>query len=88
MENIPFRLTPGNYTIQFSFLGYESIEVPVTIAANETVTINKTLGSGSYKLEDVVIKATATIEKKKQPFIRSKKSGCNQTKYRCTRNGS
>lgn len=56
-------IAPGNYTIQFSFLGYESTEVPVTVVANETVTLNNSLGSGSYKLKDVVIKSSGGREK-------------------------
>ena len=55
--------TPGNYTLQFSFVGYESVEIPVKIIANETVTINQALGSAGYKLEDVVIRATVNREK-------------------------
>jgi hypothetical protein len=47
----------GSYTIQFSFLGYETIEEKVEVKAGETVTINKALGSGSYKLDDVVVKS-------------------------------
>lgn len=54
---------PGNYTVQFSFVGYESVEIPVTVTANETVNLNQAIGSGSYKLEDVVIKNTASREK-------------------------
>ena len=56
-------IVPGNYTLQLSFVGYESVEIPVTVTANETVTVNKALGSGSYKLEDVIIKNTASREK-------------------------
>jgi hypothetical protein len=56
-------IVPGNYTVQFSFVGYESVDVPVTVVANETVTLNQALGSGSYKLEDVVIKSTASRQK-------------------------
>ncbi|MFV8376224.1 outer membrane beta-barrel protein [Flavobacterium sp. LB1P71] len=56
-------IAPGNYTIQFSFVGYESIETPVTIVANETATINQAIGSGSYKLKDVVIKSNVSREK-------------------------
>jgi outer membrane receptor protein involved in Fe transport len=56
-------IAPGNYTVQFSFLGYETVEVPVTVVANETVTLNNSLGSGSYKLKDVVIKSSAGREK-------------------------
>lgn len=49
-------LAPGNYTLIFSFLGYENVEVPISIKAGETITVNQSLGSGSYKLEDVVVK--------------------------------
>lgn len=56
-------IAPGNYTVQFSFVGYESVEIPVTIVANETATVNQAIGSGSYKLEDVVIKSTASRQK-------------------------
>ncbi|MFV8368520.1 outer membrane beta-barrel protein [Flavobacterium sp. LB2R40] len=54
---------PGNYTIQFSFVGYESVEVSVTVVANQTVTLNQALGSAGYKLEDVIIRATVSREK-------------------------
>ena len=57
------NVIPGNYVIQFSFIGYENIEVPVTIIENQTVVIDKTLGSGNYTLEDVVIQKTANKEK-------------------------
>ena len=51
-------LEAGSYTIQFSFLGYESIEEKVDVKAGETVTISKALGSGSYELKDDVIQNT------------------------------
>ena len=57
------NLAAGNYTIQFSFVGYENIEMPISIKANETLVINKTLGSGNYTLKDVVVKAKASREK-------------------------
>ncbi|TRX38504.1 outer membrane beta-barrel protein [Flavobacterium sp. ZT3R18] len=63
---------PGNYTIQFSFLGYETVEVPVTVVANETVTLNNSLGSGSYKLKDVVIKSNVTREKETALLLEQK----------------
>lgn len=47
-------LTPGNYTIEFSFVGYESFEETVTIKKGEVTTINGYIGSGSYTLKDVV----------------------------------
>ncbi len=56
-------ILPGSYTLQFSFVGYETIEVPVTVVADQTVTINKALGSGSYTLKDVIVKNTASRQK-------------------------
>ena len=63
----------GNYTVVFSFLGYENVEVPVTVKAGETVTINKALGSGSYKLEDVVVKASAGGREKESALLLDQK---------------
>ncbi|KRB53887.1 TonB-dependent receptor [Flavobacterium sp. Root186] len=56
-------VNPGNYTLIFSFLGYETKEAPVTVKANETVVINQVLSSGSFTLKDVVVKSTANKEK-------------------------
>ena len=50
------NVAPGNYVVQFSFVGYESVELPVTVVENETITINQSLGSAGYTLEDVVVK--------------------------------
>ena len=65
-------LAPGNYTIQFSFIGYESIEERITIKSGETLTINKSLGSGSYQLQDVVIKKVASREKETALLLEQK----------------
>ncbi|OOG63848.1 TonB-dependent receptor [Flavobacterium sp. A45] len=56
-------IAPGEYTVQFSFLGYESVEAPVKVVANETVILNNSLGTGSYTLKDVVIKSNVGREK-------------------------
>lgn len=63
---------PGNHILQISFVGYESIDVPFTVKANETVTINKTIGSGSVKLEDIVIKSTGGREKETALLLEQK----------------
>lgn len=57
----------GEYIVQFSFIGYESVEVPVTVVNGEVTTINKALGSGSYVLKDVVI--TSTVNKQKETAL-------------------
>ncbi|MFH7014406.1 TonB-dependent receptor domain-containing protein [Flavobacterium sp. FlaQc-52] len=56
-------VNPGNYTIIFSFVGYESVEQPVTVTAGQTVTVNQILSSGGYTLKDVVVKSTANKQK-------------------------
>ncbi|WP_428231156.1 TonB-dependent receptor domain-containing protein [Flavobacterium sp.] len=56
-------VNPGNYILIFSFVGYESVEKPVTVKANETITVNQVLSSGSFTLKDVVVKSTANKEK-------------------------
>lgn len=66
------KIVPGNYVIQFSFLGYETVEAPVTVLANETLTVNRTLGSGSYKLQDVVVKSTGGREKETALLLEQK----------------
>lgn len=51
-------LNPGNYVIQFSFVGYENIDKSVSITAGETTNLNVSIGSGKYTLKDVVIQST------------------------------
>ncbi|MBU3680411.1 MAG: PEGA domain-containing protein [Flavobacterium sp.] len=65
-------LNPGTYTVQFSFVGYENSEEKITIKSGETLTINKALGSGSYQLQDVVIKKAANREKETALLLEQK----------------
>ena len=62
----------GSYTIQFSFLGYETIEEKVDVKTGETVIINKALGSGSYQLKDVVIQNNISKEKETALLLEQK----------------
>ncbi|WP_348823824.1 TonB-dependent receptor [Flavobacterium aestuarii] len=64
---------PGNYTIQFSFLGYETVEAPVTVVAGQTVELNNSLGSGSYKLKDVVVKSNGGGREKETALLLEQK---------------
>ena len=45
----------GTYTIQFIYMGYESIEEPITIEDNQTVELNKELAAITIMGEEVVI---------------------------------
>lgn len=68
------RVDPGNYVLVMSFIGYESVEIPVSVKANETLTINKALGSGAYKLDDVVIQKVTNREKETALLLEQKKA--------------
>jgi outer membrane receptor protein involved in Fe transport len=65
-------VNPGSYTVIFSFVGYESVETPVTVKANETITVNQVLSSGGYTLQDVVVKSTANKEKETALLLEQK----------------
>lgn len=56
-------LAPGNYTLVYSFVGYESQEKPVTVIAGETTPVDVALGSGGYTLQDVVIQTQVSRQK-------------------------
>ncbi|MDP2162086.1 MAG: carboxypeptidase-like regulatory domain-containing protein, partial [Flavobacterium sp.] len=35
------QVEPGSYVLELSFLGYQTIDVPVVVKANQTITINR-----------------------------------------------
>jgi len=67
-------VNPGNYTIIFSFVGYETVEKPVTVKANETITVNQVLSSGGYTLKDVVVKSTSGSREKETALLLDQKN--------------
>jgi outer membrane receptor protein involved in Fe transport len=62
----------GSHTLVFGFLGYENIELPITIAAGETKTINQAMGSTSVQLQDVVIEKVFNREKEEALLLEQK----------------
>lgn len=70
--NYTISVPPGSHTIVFAFLGYESVEVPFTIAAGETKTINQALGSTSVQLADIVIEKVVSREKESALLLEQK----------------
>lgn len=59
IDNVPV----GTYIVEFSFVGYETIEVPnVVVEANKVTTINTALGTSAAALDEVIIKTTARKE--------------------------
>ncbi len=51
------NLNPGNYTLVFSYLGYETQEHPITIRAGETTVLNGSLQMTAIMGEEVVVTA-------------------------------
>ncbi|MCR5860906.1 TonB-dependent receptor [Flavobacterium sp. J372] len=62
----------GSHVLVIAFMGYETVEVPFTIAAGETKTINRSLTSGSVTMEEVVIQATVNREKESALLMEQK----------------
>ncbi len=53
-------LPPGTYTVVFSFVGYETLEVPdVVVEAGKVTEVNTDLGSSAASLDEVVITTVA-----------------------------
>ncbi|UFH36512.1 TonB-dependent receptor [Flavobacterium acetivorans] len=65
-------ITPGNYVVQFSLMGYETVEVLVTVKEGQTTVINETLVSASYNLDTVVIKSKVNREKETALLLEQK----------------
>ena len=49
------ELEPGNYKIVFSYVGYDNIVKPVTIKANQTVTLDVAMGEVQSMLDELVV---------------------------------
>lgn len=53
----------GNHILVISFVGYETVEIPFEIKANQTTVVNKNISSGSVKLEDIIIQSRVSRAK-------------------------
>lgn len=63
-ENGKYTLSvsPGSHTLIIGFLGYKSVEIPITVKANERKVVNYTLESEGVMLEDVIVSVAANNE--------------------------
>lgn len=75
-ENGSYTLSvpAGSHVLVITFLGYETAEIPFTIAAGETKTIDHALGSSSVILNDIVIEKTISREKETALLAEQKKA--------------
>lgn len=70
-----FKVDAGSHTLVFSFIGYETVEVPVVVKEGETITVNQTLeASKGVSLEEVEIKASTKKESETALLAAQKKA--------------
>ncbi len=71
LENIE----PGTYTIVFSYIGYETVEIPnITVTANKVTNINVPMSASAASLDEVVIKTTTRRESEVALLLEQKKA--------------
>ena len=75
--NYSIRLDEGVYTVSFSFIGYETIEISgVQIKAGEITNLDSSIGPLSNELEEVIVKAT-TAENTEASILNVQKKSIN-----------
>ena len=75
--NYSIKLNEGIYTVVFSFIGYETVEISeVQIKQGEVTVVNASIGPLSNELEEVVVKAT-TAENTEASLLNVQKKSIN-----------
>jgi len=67
-------LEPGNYTLEFSFVGYEIVEIAVTVTAGKVTAVNVPMGASTAALDEVVITTTVRKESEAALLLDQKKA--------------
>ena len=71
LENIK----PGIYTVVYSYIGYETVEIPdVQVIANKVTNIAVPMGASAASLDEVVIKTTTRRESAVALLLEQKKA--------------
>ena len=73
------NLDPGVYTVQFSFVGYQTVEVETTVESGKTNTIDVILQANSAALDEVVIKTTTARETENALLLEQQKAVVMET---------
>lgn len=69
------NLEVGTYTIVYSFVGYESVEIDnIAVEANKVTTVNVPMGASAAALDEVVIKTTTRKESEVALLLEQKKA--------------
>ncbi|MGJ8665055.1 MAG: TonB-dependent receptor domain-containing protein [Patiriisocius sp.] len=67
-------LEAGDYIIEYSFVGYETVELPVTVVADKVTTVNVPLGASAAALDEVVITTTVRRDSEVALILEQKKA--------------
>jgi len=68
-------LTPGTYTVVYSFVGYETVEISnVVVVADKVTTVNVPMGASAAQLDEVIIKTTTKRESEVALLLEQKKA--------------
>ncbi len=71
LENV----APGTYTMVYSFVGYETVEIPdVIVEADKVTNIDVPMGASAAALDEVVIKTTTRRESEVALLLEQKKA--------------
>src|SRR5690606_38940811 len=71
LENVE----PGTYTVVYSFVGYETVEIPdVKVLADKVTNIDVPMGASAANLDEVVIKTTIRRESEVVLMLEQKKA--------------
>lgn len=69
------KLQPGTYRVVFSFVGYETLEIPdVVVEAGKVTEINTELGSSAASLDEVVITTVSRRDSEVALLVEQKNS--------------
>lgn len=69
------NLSVGSYTIVYSFVGYETVEIPnVVVEANKVTSVNVPMGASAAALDEVIIKTTVRRESEVALLLEQKKA--------------
>ena len=67
-------LESGTYTLQFSFIGYETQEMAVEVIAGKVIEVNVIMGTSSASLDEIVIRTTKRKESEVALLLDQKKA--------------
>lgn len=68
------NLDAGTHTLVFSFIGYQTVETPVTVKAGEKRTLNQALNSDGITIEGVVIEAVQSRERESALLVEQQRA--------------